>query len=94
MNKSELAANVALSCSLSKKDAAVLVDAVLSGIAAGLVESPRVALHGFGTFETKVHAARAGTSSLNGKAWASPAHTGISFHPARAFLAALPPPAA
>ena len=60
MNKSELVDSVANMTDLSKKDSEAAVNAVLETITESLVREEKVALVGFGTFETKHRAARKG----------------------------------
>ena len=58
MNKAELVAAVAERTELSKKDAEKAVAAVLDGITEALKAGDKVALVGFGTFETRERPAR------------------------------------
>lgn len=60
MTKTELAAAVADSSGLTKADAAKAVDAVIEAITGALKKGDKVALVGFGTFETRKRAARTG----------------------------------
>ncbi|MDD2993943.1 MAG: DNA-binding protein HU-beta [Clostridiales bacterium] len=60
MTKADLVAKVATDASLTKKDAEKAVTAVLESITGALVEGDKVALVGFGTFETRKRPARKG----------------------------------
>ena len=60
MNKTELIAEVAKKCGLSKKDAEKSVNATFDTIADALCGDDKVQLVGFGSFETKKREARMG----------------------------------
>ena len=60
MTKNDLIAKVAESAELTKKDAEKAVNAVLENITAALKGGEKVALVGFGTFETRSREARKG----------------------------------
>ncbi len=60
MNKNDLIANVAEEVGLSKKDTALIVNAVFDAIGDALVAGDKVQLVGFGSFEVKKRAAREG----------------------------------
>ena len=60
MNKNDLIASVADEIKLSKKDTAVIVNAVFDAIGDALVAGDKVQLVGFGSFEVKKRAAREG----------------------------------
>jgi len=60
MNKSDLIETVASELECTRAEAQRAVDAVLSGVAAGLRTSGKVQLAGFGTFQKKTRAARQG----------------------------------
>ena len=60
MNKTELIAEVAKKCGLSKKDAEKAVNATFDTIAEALCGDDKVQLVGFGSFETKKREARTG----------------------------------
>ena len=64
MNKTELVAKVADKAGITKKDADKAVAAVFDTIAGALKKGEKVALIGFGTFETRVRAARNGINPL------------------------------
>ena len=60
MNKVELVAAVAEKANLTKKDAEKALAAVLDSIVDAVANGDKVALVGFGTFETRERAARTG----------------------------------
>ena len=67
MNKSELVAAVAKEAGLSKADAEKAVKATFGAIEASRVKGDKVQLIGFGTFEVRERAARAGRNPLTGE---------------------------
>jgi len=67
MNKSELADAVADAANLSKADGARAVDAVIDSVTAALKKGDTVSLVGFGTFQVKARAARAGRNPRTGE---------------------------
>ena len=60
MNKTELIAEVAKKCGLSKKDAEKAVNATFDTVTDALCSGEKVQLVGFGSFETKHRAERTG----------------------------------
>ena len=60
MNKTELIAEVAKKCGISKKDAEKAVTTTFDTIADALSQGDKVQLVGFGSFEVKKRAARIG----------------------------------
>ena len=60
MNKTELIAEVAKKCAMSKKDAEKAINATFDTIADALCAGEKVQLVGFGGFETKKREARTG----------------------------------
>jgi DNA-binding protein HU-beta len=67
MNKSELVDAVAEKTGLSKKDVAGAIDAFQEVIGDALVKRDKVALVGFGTFQTSDRKARAGINPKTGE---------------------------
>ena len=65
-NKQDLIAKVAEKTSLTKKDSAAAVDAVFGSISDFLKEGEKVQLIGFGNFEVRKRAARAGCNPQTG----------------------------
>ena len=66
MNKNDLVTHVADSSSISKGDAAKVVDAVFDGITAALKGGDSVTAVGFGTFSVAARAARVGRNPKTG----------------------------
>ena len=73
MNKADLVANIAAKAGLTKKDAEAALNAVVASIEEALVKGDKVALVGFGTFETKTRAARTGINPRTKQAIKIPA---------------------
>lgn len=67
MNKSELAEAVAQAANMSKADGARAVDAVVDSVTSALQKGDTVSLVGFGTFQVKQRAARAGRNPRTGE---------------------------
>ncbi len=68
MNKAELIEAVADAAELNKASATKAVDSVLNSITATLKKGEQVTLIGFGTFEVRERAARAGRNPQTGAA--------------------------
>jgi len=66
VNKAEFISAAAQRCGLSKKDTEAAATAIFEAITAALREGDKVQLIGFGTFETKVRAARTGYNIQTG----------------------------
>ena len=84
MTKVELIAKVAADASLTKKDAEKAVAAVLEGITSALVSGDKVALVGFGTFETRKRPARKGRNPRTQEEITIPATTAPAFKAGKA----------
>lgn len=84
MNKGELIAKIAEKAELSKKDADKAVTAFIDTITDALVNGDKVALVGFGSFETKKRAARTGKNPQTGAVIEIPALTVPSFKAGKA----------
>jgi len=67
MTKAELVDYVAEKADLTKADAARALEAVMEGVTAGLKESGKVTLVGFGTFTAKEREAREGRNPQTGE---------------------------
>lgn len=65
MNKSDLVSKVAEKVEITKKDAAVYVESILSSISNALVDGDKVQLSGFGTFEVRDRKERVGRNPQN-----------------------------
>lgn len=68
MKKNELVTVVAEQTELSKKDAEKVIDATFAAISDLLAKGDKIQMNGFGTFETKVRAARTGHNPRTGEA--------------------------
>lgn len=67
MRKADFVALVAEKAGITKKDAAVTVDAVFDAIGDVLAEGDKLSVPGFGTFETRERAARKGRDIHTGE---------------------------
>ena len=67
MTKAELVDYIAEKADLTKADAARALEAVMEGVTAGLKESGKVTLVGFGTFTAKAREARTGRNPQTGE---------------------------
>lgn len=67
MNKSELVAAMAEKAEITKKDAGEALDALLEIVSEQLEAGNEVALTGFGTFKTRIQAARTGRNPSTGE---------------------------
>ena len=67
MSKSELVEFIAEKADLTKADASRALEAAIEGITAGLKESGKVTLVGFGTFAAKKREARTGHNPKTGE---------------------------
>ncbi|MDY3305062.1 MAG: HU family DNA-binding protein [Clostridia bacterium] len=84
MNKSELISKIAEKAELSKKDADKALTAFIETITDALVKGDKVALVGFGSFETKKRAARTGKNPQTGAVIEIPASTVPAFKAGKA----------
>ena len=84
MNKTELIAEVAKKCAMSKKDAEKAVSATFDTIAEVLCAGDKVQLVGFGSFETKQREARTGRNPKTKETIEIPATTVPVFKPGKA----------
>ncbi len=84
MNKTELIAEIANRTGLSKKDAEKALNATIETITDALKKGGRVQLVGFGSFETKTRAARAGRNPKTKEAIEIPESTVPVFKPGKA----------
>lgn len=83
-NKQDLIAKVAEATELTKKDAAVAVDAVFAAVTDYLANGEKVQLIGFGNFEVRERAARKGRNPQTGKEIQIPASKVPAFKPGKA----------
>ena len=84
MTKAELVDFIAEKAELTKADAARALEAVMEGVTAGLKESGKVTLVGFGTFTAKERAAREGINPQTKKAIKIPAKNAPVFKAGKA----------
>ena len=89
MNKTELVASVSESSNLSKKDVQAVVDGFLAAIENSLKKGEKVAIVGFGTFETVKREARIGRNPKTGLSLDIPAKTVPKFSAGKSFRDAL-----
>ena len=68
MKKSEFVTLVAEKTGLSKKDTEKTIDAVFAAMGDVMAQGDKLQMSGFGTFETKVRAARTGHNPRTGEA--------------------------
>ena len=84
MNKAELVAAVAEKTNFTKKDAETAINAVVASIEEALVKGEKVQLIGFGTFETKLQAAREGRNPATGESIQIPESKTVKFSAGKA----------
>ena len=89
MNKTQLIDVVAAKTDLKKKDAEAAVAAVLDAVAEALAAGDKVQLIGFGTFETRERAARAGRNLHTGEVIEIAAAKVPAFKPGKALKDAI-----
>ena len=89
MNQGDLAAAVAEATGGKKGDAAKAVAAVLDAIRDGLERDGKVAIAGFGSFETARREAREGRDPRTGKPLQVAASTTVKFRPGKGLKDAL-----
>lgn len=70
----------------TQKAASAAVDAVLSSILSA-VQNEKIHIARFGTFETVHRPARTGAHPISGETITIPAHSRLTFRPAKAFAA-------
>ncbi|MGH8584569.1 MAG: HU family DNA-binding protein [Gammaproteobacteria bacterium] len=84
MNKTEFVDSVAETANLSKAEAGRALDAMVSAISKALKKGDDVVLVGFGTFEVRKRAARAGRNPRTGETITIPASRVPAFKPGKA----------
>ena len=90
MNKAELVSKMAEKAELTKKEAEAALNAFMETVTEVLTEKDKLALIGFGTFETKERAARVGRNPRNPEETIEiPSSTGISFKPGKSLKEAV-----
>lgn len=83
MTKADLIDEVARNSDLSKKDAEVIVQAVLDSIVESLKNGGKVELRGFGSFRLRERASRQGRNPKTGERVFVPAKTVPYFKPGK-----------
>jgi DNA-binding protein HU-beta len=83
MTKPELVDAVAKKTGMKKKDADAFVDVVLDSITEALQNKEQVSLVGFGTFDVRARAERAGRNPRTGEPITIPASSACVFRPGR-----------
>lgn len=89
MNRRELVDSVARGSDLSAAQVETVLQGLVDGVVAAVASGDRVAIAGFGTFEPRARAARAGRNPQTGEAMEIPASTAPAFKPAAAFKQAV-----
>jgi len=84
MKKLELVAKIAEKTNLTKKDAEIALKAITDAITEALIAGEKVALTGFGTFETRDRAAREGRNPRTGETINIPAQKTPAFKAGKA----------
>lgn len=79
MNKTELITIVAEKAEVTKKDAEVVVEALLDTITETLANGEKVVITGFGTFEVRDRVARSGRDPRTGETIHIPAQKSPAF---------------
>ena len=85
MNKVELVTKMAEKSNLTKKEAALALDAFIESVEEALENREKVQLVGFGTFETRERAAREGRNPRTKEAITIPASTVLVFKAGKEF---------
>ena len=86
MNKVELVTKMAEKSNLTKKEAALALDAFIESVEEALENREKVQLVGFGTFETRERAAREGRNPRTKETITIPASTVPVFKAGKEFI--------
>ena len=89
MNKTELIAEVAKKCGLSKKDAEKAVNATFDTVTDALCSGEKVQIVGFGCFEVRERPARKGRNPMTGEAIDIDATRSVAFKPGKSIKDAM-----
>lgn len=89
MNKKELKDAVAEDVGITKKEAGIVIDAVMDNIKAGLADDGKVTLVGFGTFRVATQKARKARNPRTGEEIDVPEKTVPKFKPSAAMKEAV-----
>ena len=87
MNKNELIDAIAGETGFSKADTGRFIDAFVNQVTAAVAKGDKVALVGFGTFQSAKRAAKTGRNPKTGAALEIPASISPKFSPGAAFKA-------
>jgi len=87
MTKAELIAEMCLKTGYDKKTVGVIVEAFTEGIKSNLIKGENVYIRGFGSFVTKVRAAKTARNIAKETSVSVPAHKIPAFRPAAEFKA-------
>ena len=85
MNKTELINSVAEKCNLTKKDTEAALKAFTETVMETLAQGDKIQLVGFGTFETRVRAAREGRNPRTNEVIQIPESFAPAFKPGKEF---------
>lgn len=89
MNRRELVDSVARGSDLSAAQVETVLQGLVDGVVAAVASGDRVAIAGFGTFEPRARAARAGRNPQTGEAMEIPASVAPAFKPGAGFKQAV-----
>jgi DNA-binding protein HU-beta len=89
MNRRDLVDAIATETGLDARSADAALGAVVSAITAALVAGDKVAIPGFGTFETRSRSERTGRNPQTGETMTIAASTAPAFKPASALKQAV-----
>ena len=89
MTKAELINEIAISTGYDKKTIGVIVEAFTDGVKNSLVKGENVYIRGFGSFITRMRAAKIARDILKQTSIAVPAHRIADFKPAAELKAAV-----
>ncbi|RBW67646.1 HU family DNA-binding protein [Bacillus taeanensis] len=81
MNKNELITNIAEKSGVTKRDVESVINGLIDEITDALQKGDKVQFVGFGTFETRERASRAGRNPQTGETITIPASTVPAFRP-------------
>ena len=85
MNKTELINSLAEKCNLTKKDTEAALKAFTETVMETLAQGDKIQLVGFGTFETRVRAAREGRNPRTNEVIQIPESFAPAFKPGKEF---------
>ena len=89
MNKTELIAEVAKKCGMSKKDAEKAINAFVDVVTESLANGDKIQIVGFGCFEVRERPARKGRNPMTGEAIDIDATRSVAFKPGKSIKDAM-----